>query len=368
MRELLITFIFFSWANSFAQESHAKIFPFKSAIIEYKYEAGMEGTHIKYIDDFGYKQADYMRKEIHIGADTEKQYETIILVGKRAYTIDYKTSTVAIGRNSTYSYYLNNPNILPERINEALIKAEGYTEIEKTNYLGRKCKVWKAEKAKETTWKSIPLETTYTFFMMIVEKATKIKVNVNIPSSVFEIPQGFKYISSDVYQGYAGLELSFDKRPENTNLQKDSSKIKVNFNSSSLESCNSIPFYTQEGEKVVQNGTNDYNKIDLEIIKSQTWQLDSDTTHLSRFRTLIFMKDNCYGEGVTCFGKVQINNIDDNTFSYRYMIFDKENNITGYSDNANNALNRIIKIEVNHKNKSITIIPVGDTKTKVLGW
>ena len=82
MRIKLILFYLLLTKNLFAQETHVKVFPFKSAIIEYEYEAALGGTHIKYIDDYGYKQADYIKKEIHIGDKTEKQFEIRILIGK----------------------------------------------------------------------------------------------------------------------------------------------------------------------------------------------------------------------------------------------------------------------------------------------
>jgi hypothetical protein len=366
-RVSIISF-FFSSVNSFAQANVVKIYPFKSAIIEYKYEADMSGTHVKYIDDFGYKQADYYTKEEEKERYVVKQKKTIILVGDRAYTIDYATSTVSIGLNSTYSYYTKYANISPERVNEAIIRAEGFKNISKINYLGRECKVWKASKAKRVTWESIPLETTTTFFTMIVEKATKVDVNIDIKSSVFEIPQGFRYISADVYQGYAGLNLSFDEKAKGNNKNPDNLHIKVKFNSSELVECNDIPFYTQDGEEIVQYGDNDYNKIDLKIIKSQDSQLGTDTVSLGKYRTAIFIQDNGNVGSGTSFGKIQIKQIGRDTFLYRYMIFDEENNVKSYSNGANDAISRIVKIKLDHKHKSLILIPIGKTKIKILDY
>ncbi|MCK5814955.1 MAG: hypothetical protein KAH07_03325, partial [Flavobacteriaceae bacterium] len=253
MKLLSIIYILIFSANIFSQEKQIKIFPFKSAIIAYKYEAGLGGTHVKYIDDYGYKQADVIRKEINIGDEADKEYKTIILLGSKAYTINYKDSTVAIGVNSTYNYYLNNQNRSPSEITDALVKAEGFESKGTEDFLGKECKVWKANKAKKLTWNGVELKSTISFFMMMVEKAISIKVDVNLPKDVFDIPEGLRYISSDVYQGYAGLELKFDKKE---NSKNEENNIKVNFSSSSLEDTSKIPFYTQHGEELIQDGVN----------------------------------------------------------------------------------------------------------------
>jgi len=364
MRLLLYISVFFS-ANIFAQEIHVKIFPFKSAVIEYKYEAGLGGTCVKYIDDYGYKQADYIRKEINIGDEVEQKYETIILIGKRAYTADYQDSTIAIGANSTYSYYLNNENISSADINNALVRAEGFELVGTKEYLGKECNYWKTEKAKKLTWKGVDLKTTMTFMMMMVEKATSIQIDFEIPESRFELPNGLRYISSDVYQGYAGLELKFE---EKTKPKTDSNSIKVSFNSSDLEDTSKIPFYTQEGEELIQGGSNDYNKIDLRIIKSQQWQFKPNEFTLSNYSTLIFTQEDGYGDGTMIYGKVQINKLDKYGFSYRYIIFDREGLITGYSEDVNNALSNIFDITPNKRNSKLIFKPKNKTKLMVLGW
>jgi hypothetical protein len=364
MNRLLIISLILLSANIIAQEKHVKIFPFKSAIIEYKYEAGLGGTHIKYIDDFGYKQADYIRKEIKIGDEVETKYETIILIGKRAYTADYQDSTIAIGANSTYSYYLNNENISSADINDALVRAEGFELVGTKEYLGKECKFWKAKKAKKLTWKGVELKLTISFMMMMVEKATSIKTDIDIPKGKFDLPDNLKYISSDVYQGYAGLELKFDEVKKAKT--EDENSIKVNFSSSDLEDTSKIPFYTQEGDELIQEGDNDYNKIDYRIIKSQQWQLKSEETKLGKYSTLIFSQENGYGDGETIYGKVQINEISENEYSYRYIVFDKNEDLTGYSEDVNDALTRMFDIKISNNNLIFT--PKNKTKCMVLGW
>jgi len=360
----LLIIIHLFLGNISAQEKRVKIFPFKSAIIEYKYEAGLGGTHIKYIDDYGYKQKDVIRKEIKLGDNIEKQYETIILVGNRSYTINYQDTTVAVGRNSTYGYYIHNKNRKEIEVTNALIRVEGYEENGTKKYLGKECKVWKADKAKKFIWNGVELKSTINFFMMMVEKATSIEMDIEMPKNIFDIPQGLRYVSSDVYQGYSSLELEFDK----SITSNKNENIKIEFSSSDLKSTENIPFYTQHGDELIQNGVNDYNKVDLRIIKSQVSQLDNKTIELQLSRTIIFTQEDGYGDGTMIYGKVQINKLDKEVFSYRYIIFDEEGLITGYSEDVNNALTKIFDITPNKRNSKLIFKPKNKAKLMVLGW
>jgi len=366
MKTKLILIVIFLSVNIFAQEERVKIFPFKSAIIEYKYEAGLGGTHVKYIDDYGYKQADIIKKEIKLGDNIEKQYETIILIGNKAYTITYENSTVVVGRNATYDYYLKHKNREPIEITEAIIKSSSFEFNGTEHFLGKECKVWKAHKAKKLTWNGVELKSTITFMMMMVEKATSIKINVDIPSDKFDIPKGFTYNSSDTYQGFSGLDLKFveDNKIKSENVES----IKINFSSNSLGGTNNIPYYTQKGEKVIQDGVNDFNKIDFKIIKSQLLQLKQNNTELGKSRTLIFFQKDGYGKESNIYGKIQINKIDENSFSYRYMTFGDDGEITGYSNKTNSALAKIFEITPDKNNWKLILKPKNKTKCIVLGW
>lgn len=343
----------------FAQTKMVKIFPFKSAIIEYKYEASIKGTHIKYIDDWGYKQADYIYKQLDFGGNSDKEYKIIILIGEKAYTVDLQKKEVAIGRNATYNYFLQNQKYHCTDISDALLKAEGFKPNGTENYLGKECTVWKGGGSKKLIWNSVPLKTETNFMTMIVEKATNIKTDVDIPDGKFDIPGDVKYISSDTYQGYSGLELDFSKSKikENSNAS-----IKVEFNSADLESCNNFEYRKETGEKVVAEGDNDYNKIDNRLIKSQQQFLLNNSVELPRYSTAIFETNN--GN----FGKLQISKINKNEFEVRYMLFNTDGSVKTYSDRTPTFLENDFKIVTNKNKSKIEITPKGEAKCFVLGW
>ncbi len=360
--KIIILFVVLILSSSvFAQYKQVKLFPFKSAIIEYKYEASFKGTHIKYIDDWGYKQADYIKRELNFGGNSNKEYETIILIGEKAYTINPQENTVAVGRNSTYNYYLLNQNRKCTDISDALlISANGYILDGTKEFLGKECKVWKARKATQFTWNGIMLKSEVNFMTMMVEKATKIEIDVAIPESKFEIPQGVKYISSDTYQGFAGLELNFDTAE--TKPEADGNSIKIHFDSSDLEGCDNFVYLSESGDKIVTEGVNDYNKIDYLIIKSQREFFSGEKTELPQSSTLIFETND--GE----FGKMQIEEINKNGYKIRYVIFNYDGTIKAHSNGTDNLPENNFDIAPNDSNFKLIVTPKSKTKCFVLGW
>lgn len=361
MKNLLLFALLVLSSNLFAQEKHVKLFPFKSAIIEYKYEASMKGTHVKYIDDWGYKQADYIKSELNFGGNSDKEYETIILIGEKAYTINPQENTVAVGRNSTYSYYLLNQNRKCTDISDALLKSANGLKLTGTKeFLGKECKVWKARKATQYTWNGVMLKSEINFMTMMVEKATKIEIDVDIPENKFEIQPGYKYISSDDYQGFSGLELNFENTP--TKPATNDNSIKVSFNSADLEGCDNFVYFTNSGDKIVSEGVNDYNKIDLRIIKSQQQVLSDTETTLPQSSTLIFETNS--GD----FGKMQIEQINDDGYKIRYVVFNSDGAIIKYSNEADKLPENNFDITPNESNFKLIISPKGKAKCFVLGW
>ncbi len=358
--KLFVVLLFLS-GSIFSQEKHVKLFPFKSAIIKYKYEASFKGTHIKYIDDWGYKQADYMKLESNFHGKTDKEYETIILIGEKAYTINHQKNTVAVGRNSTYNYYLLNQNRTCTDISDALLKsANGYTLDGKDKFLGKECKVWKGRKATQYTWNGIMLKSEINFMAMMVEKATKIKIDVDIPESKFEIPQGVKYISSDTYQGFSGLELNFDTAE--TKPEAEDGSIIMSFNSSDLEGCNNFGYVSESGEKVLSEGVNDYNKIDYKIIKSQQEILSANKTELIQSSAFIF--ETRSGD----FGKMQIEHMNKDDYKIRYAIFNIDGTIKTYSDKTDNIPGNDFDMAPDDNNYKLIISPKNKAKCLVVGW
>lgn len=347
----------------FSQPTKVKIYPFKSAIIEYKYEASYAGTHIKYIDEFGYKQADYINKKMNLGSGLENESEIIILIGEKAYTVNLQDSTVTIGRNATYDYYLEHTEIPEVVVTEAILRsAYGYQLKGSQTYLKKACKFWVSGNSKMLTWNGLEMKSEINFMTMMVEKAIKVKIDKKLPKDIFDIPIGFRYISSDQYQGFSGLELSFDSLKKAPINDEESSEVKAEFSTRSLGSCTNFKYFNSSGKQVSLEGINDYNKVDALLIKSQSLNLASQPLNIDLSRTVIFQTS----EGL--FGKMQLASLVGSTYTVRFAIFDKDGRVQRYSDGSSNLLPKDFKLKFDNKTSKLQLIPLGKAKCFTLGW
>lgn len=342
-----------------AKNNQLKLFPFKSAIVEYKYEGSFSGTRILYIDDWGYKQAEYIRKQENFGNNSDKQFQNIILFGDKAYTADLQENTIAVGRNLNYEYYRLNKNRNCTEVSDAMLQsAYGSSSSGTKPFLGRECKVWKANKSTQLNWNGVMLYSEVNFISMVVEKAVKFETNIDIPAEKFELPAGLKYISTDVYQGWAGLKLNFETT--NSGSELNDSTISFSLSSGNIGACDNFTYSTKKGEKIILQGENDYNKIDYRIIKSQVNVMTDLPVELPRFSTLVFKTRK--GD----WGKMQINEIDKKQFTFRYAVFNSNGILKKYSEKTNHDLKPDFEIILN-ENKLI-IQPKTKTQCVVIGW
>lgn len=190
---LIVSAIFFV-LNSYAQNGNYKVFPFKSGIIEYKLEGNSKGFHTKYIDDFGYKQADYNETETTVFGFTNKEKSGTILIGPKAYAINYKTETTSVGINPVYESYANSNGSDYDKIGREAMASLGFSNTNKTEAIvGKKCDVWKGSLGRIWVWKGLALKSETTVLgVSIIETAVNIKINTSVPSSKFEAPKGFE--------------------------------------------------------------------------------------------------------------------------------------------------------------------------------
>ena len=82
-----------------------------------------KGTTTKYIDEYGYKQADYGESVTKVFGHKTEEKEGTILIGPTVYTIDYKNNKINKGKNPVYETYANskgNYDELGKKIDESI--------------------------------------------------------------------------------------------------------------------------------------------------------------------------------------------------------------------------------------------------------
>ncbi len=191
--------------GAFAQKANYKVFPFKSGIIEYQKTGKTKGSSIKYIEDYGYKQADYGESVTKIFGMKTEQKEGTILIGPIVYAIDYENDAVAKGENPVYELYANsNGNYI--ELGEQAMENLGFTNTGKTGtVLGKECEIWKGTLGEIWTWKGLALKsTTKILGIKMDETATKITIDTNVPANKFEVPKDMEIKEQQIPEGMEG--------------------------------------------------------------------------------------------------------------------------------------------------------------------
>ena len=206
MKQLTITIFFiFMTISVFGQKANYKVFPFKSGIIEYQKTEKTKGSSIKYIEDYGYKQADYGESVTKILGMKTEQKEGTILIGPMVYAIDYEDNTVYKGGNPVYELYANSKGDYIE-LGEQAMGNLGFTNTGKTGtVLGKECEIWKGTLGEIWTWKGLALKsTTKILGIKMEETATKITIDTNVPKSKFEVPKDMEIKEQQIPEGMEG--------------------------------------------------------------------------------------------------------------------------------------------------------------------
>jgi hypothetical protein len=213
--------------NAYAQKNNYKVFPFKSAIVEYKVEGNSQGHKTKYIDQYGYKQADYSEIETKVFGFTNNEKKTTILVGQKSYTVDYKQGKVFINQNPVYETYANSKGDY-ENLGKEALKSLGFSNTGKSgNILGKKCQIWKGNLGEVWIWKSLALKSkTNILGITINEIATKIEIGQSIPSSKFEYPKGMEVENTALQQEETPQDMYMNTlKDQNEGLSKEEQQM-----------------------------------------------------------------------------------------------------------------------------------------------
>jgi hypothetical protein len=202
---LIILTVLISIGAYAQKKSNYRVFPFKSGIIEFQKTGKTKGSYTKYIDDHGFKQADYGESVTKIfGMKTEEKTGTI-LIGPDVYSIDYKRKVVNKGKNPVYETYAKADGDY-DKLGKQAMEALGFTDTGKTGtVLGNKCEIWEGNLGEIWVWKGLALKTTTKILGMKMEEiATKISLDINVPKDKFEIPKGMEVTETQIPEGMEG--------------------------------------------------------------------------------------------------------------------------------------------------------------------
>jgi len=197
-----LTFVLF-FIVSFAQKENYKVYPFKSASVQYKQSGNAQGIHTKYIEDYGYYQADYSESTTKAMGVEVKEMTATILKGNKSYSIDFGKNTISEMENPAYKTYANSAGKDYEALGKKGLEALGYKNTNKTEkIIGKDCEVWEGKTGKLWLWQGLTLKSVTTVLgMTITEKAIKIDTTTPVKMSKFTIPKNLKKVEANAAVG-----------------------------------------------------------------------------------------------------------------------------------------------------------------------
>lgn len=188
---------------SFAQKENYKVYPFKSASVQYKQSGNSEGIHTKYIEDYGFYQADYSESTTKAMGVEVKEMTAVISKGAKIYNIDFAKNTVSEMENPTYKTYANSTGKDYEALGKRGLKSLGYSKTDKIEkIIGKDCEVWEGKTGQLWLWQGLTLKSVTTVLgMTVTEKAIKIDTNSPVKETKFTIPKNLKKIDATPSMG-----------------------------------------------------------------------------------------------------------------------------------------------------------------------
>jgi hypothetical protein len=224
---VLLVLIFTS-GISFSQNKY-KRYGVKTAIVEYKLSGNSSGTRVMYVDDYGYKEANYTNSSMTVMGMTTTENKGVILIGPDFFEINYKNNTASKGRAPMYDMYAKYVGKDYDELSKSALRSMGYEKTGSSNILGKKCEVWQGKAGSIHVWKGIGLKIiTKVMGQTIIEEAVSIKANVAVPSAKFQVPSGIKVEEipsmDDIYGKMGNDEFEDDDDSEDETISPEEIK------------------------------------------------------------------------------------------------------------------------------------------------
>jgi len=164
-------------------------YPFKSAIIEYAYSGNSTGTAQHYIDNYGWRNAQYTQQKTKSFGSTTESNNLVIIDDSVVYSIDLVTKKGIKTRITN----LNKKEIEDwSKEMDSIWKGNGFKKVGTGEVLGKQCDIWEGMSTKSWIWQNLVLKTETNLFGKTVMEATRIDVGASIPKDKFAIPEGIE--------------------------------------------------------------------------------------------------------------------------------------------------------------------------------
>lgn len=182
-------------SNNLGKDSDSefqKVFGIKSGVIEYVISGSQEGTKTLYFDNWGMKQAEYMRSILTVKGFTKPINKLSVIDGEYQYNINMDQNSGTRTRNQILRTMeqLSGQKSFNE-FGEQMLLNMGANKIGSEDFLGKTCDVYEMRSTgtKLWIWEWITLKSeTNSRGLEINITATRISEG-SVPKNKFEIPE-----------------------------------------------------------------------------------------------------------------------------------------------------------------------------------
>jgi hypothetical protein len=196
MRSILLIICIFTIANLSAQTKKDKLYPFKSAEIEYTYEGNSTGKQNLYIDNYGFLQCTIEQTVSKAFGQKSEKNEAKVTKGLEIFMWDIKTRQGSKIHNALAEQMMNDPSFNPEEFGKYTMESLGFEKKGTETINGKLCEIWKGLGGTSTIWlwNSLSLKSEIKMLgTKTIWTATTIKINEGVPAGKFAIPSDIKF-------------------------------------------------------------------------------------------------------------------------------------------------------------------------------
>lgn len=196
MKSIIIALGILAALNLSAQTKKEKLYPFKTAVIEYIYEGNTTGRQNLYIDNYGWLQCEMKQTVSKAFGQTTEEASVKVSKDFDIYQWDPKTRIGAKIRNTLAEDLMNDPDFDPEEFGKRTMESLGFSKTGTETISGKVCEVWKGLGGTSTMWMWNSLAIKSEIKMLgtkTIWTANVIKIDEGVPSGKFNIPADVKF-------------------------------------------------------------------------------------------------------------------------------------------------------------------------------
>ncbi|MBL7967715.1 MAG: hypothetical protein JNK09_12000 [Prolixibacteraceae bacterium] len=196
MKTLVLAIAVMASISLSAQTKKEKLYPFKTAVIEYTYEGNSTGTQTLYIDNYGWSQCKIEQTSSKAFGQKSETNKAEITKDFDIYSWDLKTKEGVKLRNTLAEDLMNDPDFDPEEFGKKTMDMLGFKKTGNETINGKVCEVWKGLGGSSTIWMWNSLAMKSEVKMLgtkTIWTATTIKINEGVPAGKFVIPSDIKF-------------------------------------------------------------------------------------------------------------------------------------------------------------------------------